>query len=48
MSLVIFIPRHMIVAGYYGFTLYVRVSVGPSVVYLFIRISFPDDNLSKH
>ena len=34
-----FIPRHTIVAGYYGFTLVVRVSV---------RFSFPDDNLSKH
>ena len=28
----IFIPRHMIVAGYYGFTLDVCVSVQPSVV----------------
>ena len=36
-----FIPRHTIVAGYYGFTL--DVSVCPSV-----RFSFPDDNLSKH
>ena len=27
----IFIPRHTIVAGYYGFTLDVRVSVRPSV-----------------
>ena len=33
----------MIVAGYYGFTLDVCVSVHPSV-----SISFPDDNLSKH
>ena len=39
----IFIPRHKIGAGYYGFTLDVRVSVCPS-----IRFSFPDDNLSKH
>ena len=37
----VFIPRHTIVAGYYGFTLDVRVSVRPSVL-------FPDDNLSKH
>ena len=35
-------------AEYYGFTLDVRVSVRQSVVHLFIRISFPDDNLSKH
>ena len=39
----VFIPRHTIVAGYYGFTLDVRVSVRQSV-----RFSFPDDNLSKH
>ena len=38
-----FIPLHTIVAGYYGFTLDVRMYVCPSV-----RISFPDDNLSKH
>ena len=31
-------------AGYYGFTLDVRVSARPSSV----RFSFPDDNLSKH
>ena len=37
--MVIFIPRHMIVAGYYGFTLGIRLSV---------RFSFLDDNLSKH
>ena len=43
MALLFFIPRHTIVAGYYGFTLDVRVSVRPSV-----RFSFPDDNLSKH
>ena len=35
-------------AGYYGFTMDVRVSVRPSVVRPSIRISFPDDNLSKH
>ena len=38
-----FIPGHTIVAGYYGFTLDVRVSVC-----LPVRILFPDDNLSKH
>ena len=43
--ILIFIPHHSIVAGYYGFTLDVRVSVHPSVIHL---ISFPDDNLSKH
>ena len=43
---VLFILRHTIVAGYYGFTLVVRVSVHP----LYVRPSvflFPDDNLSK-
>ena len=40
----IFIPRHTIVAGYYGFTLEVHVSVYPSVG----PFSLPDDNLSKH
>ena len=48
----LFIPRHTIVAGYYGFTLDVRVSVRPSVrpsvVRPSLRFSFPDDNLSKH
>ena len=34
--------------GYYGFTLYVRVSVHPSVVRPSVCFSFPDDNLSKH
>ena len=43
-----FIPRHTIVAGYYGFTLAIRLSVCPSVSRTSIRISFPDDNLSKH
>ena len=33
----------MIVAGYYGFTLDVCLSVRPSVY-----LSSPDDNLSKH
>ena len=32
-------------AGYYGFTLDVRVSVHPSYISPFV---FPDDNLSKH
>ena len=41
---VIFIPRHTIVAGYYGFMLGVHESVRPSVH----PFSFPDDNLSKH
>ena len=48
----IFIRRHMIVAGYYGFTLDVLMSVRPSVSQSYVRpcvhISFPDDNLSKH
>ena len=48
----LFIPRHTIVAGYYGFTLDLRVSVGPSVRpsvrCMSVRFSFPDDNLSKH
>ena len=38
----------MIVAGYYGFTLDVHVSVNPSVVRPSVHILFPDDNLSKH
>ena len=37
-----------IVAGNYGFTLDVRVSVRPSVSRMSVRFSFPDDNLSKH
>ena len=48
----VFIPRHTIVAGYYGFTLVVRESVRPSVVRpsicLSVCFSFLDDNLSKH
>ena len=39
----VFIPRHTIVTGYYGFMLDVCVSVTLSV-----HFSFPDDNLSKH
>ena len=35
-------------AGYYGFTLDVHVSVRPSVVRPSARFSFPDDNLGKH
>ena len=34
-------------AGYYGFTLDVRVSVSRTSVGPFVRVSFPDDNLSK-
>ena len=34
--------------GCYGVTLNIHVSVQPSVIHLSIRISFPDDNLSKH
>ena len=45
---ILFIPRHTIVAGYYGFTLVVRESVRPSYVRPSVRFSFPDDNLSKH
>ena len=40
-----FIPRHTIVAGYYGFTLDVSVYVRPSFVCPFL---FPNDNLSTH
>ena len=39
---ILIIPRHTIVAGYYGFTLVVHVSLCLSV------FSFPDDNLSKY
>ena len=35
-------------AGYYGFTLDVRVSVRPPVCQSSIRFSFSDDNLSKY
>ena len=46
----LFISRHMIVAGYYGFTWDVLVSVNQSVyrmsVFMSI-VSFPDDNSSK-
>ena len=48
--LCIFIPRHTLVAGYYVFTLAVRVpvclSVCPSVCSPYVRTSFPFDNLS--
>ena len=46
--LFLFIPRHTIVAGYYGFSLDVSVSVRPSVIHPSVRFSFQDDNLSKH
>ena len=46
--LYIFIPRNTIVVGYYGFTLDVRVSVRPSVSRKSVRLSLPDDTLSKH
>ena len=46
--LLLFIPRHTIVAGCYGFTLVVRESVHPSIVCPSVRFLFPDDNLSKH
>ena len=42
----LFIPRHTLVAGYYVFTLAVRVSVRPSVVRTSVRNSFAFDNLS--
>ena len=43
----LFIPCHMIVAGYFGFTLVLHESVRPLVLYL-SAFSFPDDNLSKY
>ena len=48
LSSYLFIPRHIIVAGYYGFMLDISVSVHLSVIRPSIRFSFPDDNLSKH
>ena len=45
----LFIPHHTIVAGYYGFTLDVHVSVRPSVSHTSVHPFFIlDDNLSKH
>ena len=44
----VFIPSHTIVAGYYGFILDVRESVCPSVSHTSVRLSFSNDNLSKH
>ena len=44
----LFIPHHLIVVGYYGFTLVVRESVRPSYVRPSVHFSFLDDNLSKH
>ena len=41
---IFFIPHHTIVAGYYGFTLDIRVSVHQS----YVRFSLLDDNFSKH
>ena len=38
----------MLVAGYYVFTLAVRVSVGPSIVHRSICTSFPFDKLSVY
>ena len=35
-------------AGYYGFTLDIPVSICPSVICPSVCILFPDDNLSKH
>ena len=46
--LILFISRHTIVAGYYGFTLDVHMSVRPSISRPSVRFSFPDDDLSKH
>ena len=43
----LFIPGHTKVAGYYGFTLDVHLSVRLSV-HPSIRFSFPDDNFNKH
>ena len=53
-AIFLFIPRHTLVAGYYVFTLAVRVSVRPSVrppvrpsvVHMSVRILFPFVNLS--
>ena len=42
----IFIPRHLIVVGYYGFMLVIRESVRQSVRRPSLPFSFPDDNLS--
>ena len=44
----IFIPHHTMVAGYYGFTFDVCVAIHPTICCTSIRISCPDDNLSKH
>ena len=47
-SVTVLIPLHTIVAGYYGFTLDVRVSVNLSSVRPSVHFSFPDDNFSKY
>ena len=47
----VIIPRHTIVAGYYGITLAVQVSNRLSVHLLYVHpsvFSFLDDNLSKY
>ena len=49
----LFIPRHMIVTGYYGITLvaYWSPVIGPPVGLSYVRPSvflFLDDNLSKY
>ena len=54
-SFIIFIPRHTIVVGYYGFTLAVGVPICLSMC-AYVRLlsvrplifSFPDDNLRKY
>ena len=42
LTIIVIIPRHTIVVGYYGFTLDVRVSFCPSVRPS-VRFPFPDD-----
>ena len=45
----LFIPRHTIVAGYYGFTLDVHVlAIRPPVSRTSVRFSLPNDNLNTH
>ena len=45
----IYIPRHMIMAEYYGFMLVIRVSIHPSYVHTVLPsiFLFPGDSLSK-
>ena len=50
-DLFLFIHCHMIVVGYYGFTLVVRVTLCQSIYHRSINPSlflFPDDNLSEY